>query len=75
MVEKRYRSLIKTVSWRVIATLATTIIAYLLTGTLKVAVSIGVFEFFSKLLLYYWHERLWARLKFGLVEKYSDYQI
>jgi uncharacterized membrane protein len=75
MQEKKYRSIVKTFSWRVIATLSTTIIAFLLTGELTVAVSIGAVEFFVKILLYYWHERFWNKLSFGRITKPLDYQI
>jgi len=74
MIEKRYRSIVKTFSWRTIATLTTTLIAYLLTGQIKVAISIGCVEFFAKIALYYWHERIWNSLAFGR-EFPTDYQI
>jgi uncharacterized membrane protein len=75
MMENRKRSILKTLSWRTIATITTTIIAFALTGQFKLALSIGVIELFTKLFLYYIHERAWTRLKFGIDAKPTDYQI
>lgn len=55
-------SLLKTVSWRIIGTIDTMIISYLLTGKLDVAISIGGIEVVSKMILYYLHERAWIKL-------------
>ncbi|MGB1032281.1 MAG: DUF2061 domain-containing protein [Flavobacteriales bacterium] len=52
----------KTISWRIIGTIDTVVISYLLTGTLSVALSIGAVEVVSKMLLYFIHERVWERL-------------
>ncbi|RPD97739.1 DUF2061 domain-containing protein [Aureibaculum marinum] len=63
--EKVKRSLVKTVSWRVIGTLDTVFISWLITGTLTLAISIGTLEFFSKMVLYFFHERAWNNIKWG----------
>ncbi|WP_340202242.1 DUF2061 domain-containing protein [Ascidiimonas sp. W6] len=55
-------SLLKAISWRVIGTIDTMVISYLLTGNLKVAFSIGSIEVISKMLLYYLHERVWGKI-------------
>lgn len=60
--EKRSRSLVKGVSWRIIATISTVIIAYLLTGEPTIALKIGAVEMAVKFFLYYFHERAWNRL-------------
>ena len=56
------RSLIKTISWRVIGTIDTVVVSWLVTGTLAFAFSIGLVELISKMFLYYFHERLWNRI-------------
>lgn len=66
--ETRTRSAIKMATWRVAASLDTTLLALIFTGNLKVAISIGGIEILTKLVLYFLHERLWLRLKFGLAE-------
>ncbi len=59
------RSIVKTISWRVVGTLATVIISYVITGTLALAFSIGGIELVSKMVLYFFHERVWNNLKWG----------
>lgn len=63
--EKLQRSLAKTVSWRVVGTIATVIISYIITGTLALAFSIGIIELISKLVLYFFHERAWNKIRWG----------
>jgi uncharacterized membrane protein len=55
------KSIIKTISWRVVGTIDTMVIAYILTGELTVAASIGSVEVFTKMILYYFHERFWNK--------------
>ena len=65
MIEKASRSIYKTISWRVTATLTTAILVLLITGSLAAAFSIGVIEFFVKMVLYYFHERIWNKIQWG----------
>lgn len=60
------RSGIKTATWRVIASLDTFVLALVFTGNIGAAISIGGFEIITKLVLYFFHERAWSRVKFGL---------
>ncbi len=61
--ESQKVSLLKTISWRVIGTLDTMVISYILTGNVSIAFGIGGVEVISKMVLYYIHERAWARYK------------
>ena len=61
--DSSFKSLAKTVSWRIVGTLDTMIISYLITGELATAFSIGSIEVFTKMILYYFHERIWAAIK------------
>lgn len=63
--EKPLRSIAKTISWRVIGTIDTVIISWLITGALTMAFSIGAVELFSKMVLYFFHERFWNTIKWG----------
>ena len=75
-MELKRRSFFKVISWRVTATVTTMVISFFITGNLDVALKIGVFEVTAKILLQYFHERVWARVKFGLpVSNSKDYQI
>jgi uncharacterized membrane protein len=53
------KSLLKSISWRIVGTIDTIIISYIITGQLVMAVSIGSVEVVSKIILYYFHERVW----------------
>lgn len=76
MHEKPYRSVVKTISWRTVGTLDTIIVSYFVTGNLVMAASIGSIEVITKMILYYFHESAWNRLKFGTVKQVeNDYQI
>ena len=63
--EEWKRSLLKTLSWRTIGTIDTILISYFLTGTMNVALSIGGIELFTKMILYFFHERLWNQINWG----------
>jgi uncharacterized membrane protein len=75
MIEKPYRSVAKAFSWRATGTLDTILISFLITGRMKMALSIGVIELFTKICLYYVHERIWNRISFGRVKSRDDYAI
>lgn len=59
------RSLVKTISWRVIGTIDTVLISWIVTGTLTLAFSIGLIELVTKMVLYYFHERTWNIIPWG----------
>ena len=62
----RRRSATKTATWRALATLDTMVLGLIFTGNLATAVSIGGFEIVTKLVLYFFHERAWARIRWGI---------
>jgi len=64
-MENRKISIAKAISWRALGTIDTMLISWLITGKLVLAVSIGTTELLTKTLLYYVHERIWNRIKFG----------
>mgnify|MGYP001256212185 FL=1 len=57
--ESRKRSLLKAVSWRMLATATTIIIAWAVYRDIRPALAIGGIEFLAKFLVYYLHERVW----------------
>jgi uncharacterized membrane protein len=65
VAENSMRSLAKTISWRVIGTIDTVLISWLITGTLRLAFSIGLVELVTKMVLYFFHERAWNKIKWG----------
>ena len=65
MKEQHYRSVIKGMTWRVLGTLDTIFLAWLFTGSIKTALKIGSIEVFTKIFLYYLHERVWIKMNYG----------
>jgi uncharacterized membrane protein len=61
------RSFSKGVSWRIVGTIDTIMISYFITGHWGNALTIGSFEVFSKIILYYLHERVWGKVKWGRI--------
>jgi uncharacterized membrane protein len=60
--DKPVKSALKAITWRIVGTIDTIIISYLITGKVTVALSIGSVEVFTKMILYYFHERIWAHI-------------
>lgn len=56
------RAVAKAISWRVIASITTVAIVYLFTGHLLLSAGIGVVEVITKMIFYYYHERVWNRI-------------
>jgi uncharacterized membrane protein len=63
----RRRSATKTGTWRVLASADTMALGLIFTGNLGTAISIGGFEVITKLVLYFFHERYWARIRWGII--------
>ena len=67
----RKRHLVKTITWRIIGTLDTMLIAWIISGDPMVGMSIGGIEIITKMILYYFHERAWYSSKWG-IKKTTD---
>jgi uncharacterized membrane protein len=72
MKEHHSRSALKGVTWRVIGTLDTIFLSWLFTGDFHTALKIGGIEVFTKIFLYYLHERVWLGLSYGRVKIKKD---
>jgi len=59
------RSIVKTISWRILATVTTVTLVYIFIGDVSIALSVGGIEVFLKMLIYFLHERAWDKIKFG----------
>ncbi len=57
----RKRHAAKALTWRVVATTTTVLIAWWVTGDWRTGIEVGGIEFFAKMLLYYLHERFWYK--------------
>lgn len=63
--EKVKRSFAKTISWRIIGTLDTLLLSWIIIGEVSTAAAIASVEFVSKMILYFFHERAWNKIKWG----------
>ena len=63
--ETHARSVAKAVSWRLMGTLATALLVLAVTRRIGLSLAIGALEFVSKIGLFWVHERVWDRLRFG----------
>ena len=63
--EKATRSIVKAISWRIVGTLDTILISWFITGQITMALSIGLVEVVTKMILYFFHERIWNTIKWG----------
>ena len=65
MVESRKRSLAKAITWRIIVITVLTAVTWLFTSDAQVTVSIVIVANTINVIVYYIHERLWERVKWG----------
>ena len=62
-MEKKIKSIYKTISWRILATFVTFLIGWVVSGSVAIGAGIATIEFWAKLILYYLHERIWLRIR------------
>jgi len=63
------RHLAKTITWRIVGTLDTILLGWLISGDWRIGAAIGGFEIFTKMVLYFIHERIWYKFKFGIKDE------
>lgn len=59
--QARLRHLAKTITWRIVGTIDTIALGWIISGDAKIGLTIGGFEVVTKMILYYFHERAWFR--------------
>jgi uncharacterized membrane protein len=69
VIETHSRSLVKAVSWRTIGTVETFLISWFITGEASLASSIAVIQVVLSTILYWLHERVWHKIKWGRHKK------
>lgn len=62
-----WRSLVKGISWRIVGSIDSTILSWFVTGKLAGAFKLGFSEIITKIILFYFHERLWVWIKWGRI--------
>ena len=61
--DKPIRSVVKAISWRVVGTIDTLIVSLFITGEIKTATAIAGVDFATKMVLIFFHERVWNTIK------------
>jgi uncharacterized membrane protein len=76
-MESGYRSIAKALSYRVLGSLATACIFYLLSGDAKLSAGAGLIDSVVKIALYFLHERIWNMIPYGRpkVKQQPEYEI
>ena len=59
------RSFVKALTWRTTGTIDTFLVSWLITKQPFIAASIASVEVLTKIVLYYFHERVWNKVKWG----------
>ena len=70
MFATKTRSILKAISRRIVGTLDTMCLGWIITGSPLVCLKIGALELVTKFALYYLHERIWLRNKYGIKNKF-----
>ena len=65
LCENHSRSIVKALSWRIMATFLTILIVYVFTKRMVLSLGIGAVEVFTKMFFYYLHERVWIKVSWG----------
>lgn len=68
----RKRHIIKTITWRIIGTIDTMLLAWLISGNPMIGLKVGGVEVITKMILYYFHERVWYNFNFGIEKKTNN---
>ncbi len=63
------RHIAKTLTWRIIGTIDTMVLGWLVSGDPIIGLTIGSFEVVSKMALYFIHERVWYKYDYGVKRK------
>ncbi|WCO01649.1 DUF2061 domain-containing protein [Psychroserpens ponticola] len=72
VLESRKRHIVKTFTWRLIGTIDTMIIAWIISGNPLTGLKIGFAEVVTKMILYYFHERAWYKINYGLSDRHKS---
>jgi uncharacterized membrane protein len=67
-METRKRSIVKSITFRIIATIITMLLVWIFTKDIVLSSSIGILEVILKLIAYYLHERAWSFISWGTTQ-------
>jgi len=67
-MESHKRSIVKAVCWRIFGLVFTVAIGWLVTGSAKTGLTLGLIDFFVKIGTFYAHERVWQKIQWGRLD-------
>ncbi len=70
--ESKKRHILKATTWRLLGTIDTVLLAWIISGNMIIGLKIGFTEVITKMILYYFHERIWYKINFGLLTRKKD---
>ena len=68
MIDSHKRSVTKAMSYRILGSLCIMLIVFTFTRKVALGIGVGIFDFLAKITLFYLHERIWAKVKWGKVK-------
>ncbi len=72
-IKEHWVSVTKGITWRIIGSIDTTLLAWLITGDGYTGIKIGSAEVMTKIILFYFHERLWVGVPKGTIRKWFPF--
>lgn len=66
MEDNKIRSIVKSLSYSLSGTFITILLVLILTKEIFISIGVGLVELIMKLIGYYFHERIWSIIKWGL---------
>ena len=60
------RHIAKTFTWRIVGTIDTMLLGWLISGDPLIGLKVGLAELLTKMVLYYFHERIWYKSNYGI---------
>lgn len=72
-MDSHLRSILKAISWRIIAVIVLTTIVWIVTGDPTISITIGVIDVTIKIVLYYLHERIWLKINLDSVKDFLSW--
>jgi uncharacterized membrane protein len=62
----RQRHIAKTITWRIVGTIDTMLLGWIISGDPLIGLKVGLVELVTKMVLYYVHERIWYKSNYGV---------
>lgn len=69
ILQSNKRHIAKTFTWRIVGTLDTMTLSWIISGNPVTGLKIGLGELVTKMLFYYLHERAWYKINYGLASR------